>query len=327
MHNAFCEVDPNGPRKAGGACNENTLNVGREGMKKLSFLYLPAAVCTVFAVFGIAGNLSAQILIGHYTFDGDGVDGSGSANNLVPQSGIGWSTAGGSTGSTWFTSASPTAVFPGSGTSAVATSWFDGSAVYGAVNSWYNGLAQGENGLTLSFWFNTGLSTGVQYLFSESRLVSGTSTAYALYLDSGKVNLLVRTDTGVTLSAGNVSSTTFSAGLWYHVVFADHDGATTLYVNGALDEGFGGYTPDGALSITTTSLGSLYRRNASSTYGFNGLMGDFQVYDGALNAEQALQLYQTGAIPEPAAMALLLGAGALGLALRAKAIRRRLAGR
>lgn len=117
----------------------------------------------------------------------------------------------------------------------------------------------------------------------------------------------------------DIVSVGLSANNWHHVVATGSTvaGELNLYVNGVLvgtDSSLAnGITLNGADGVNGGSAHITVGANSPDFRVFDGLIDEFALYGTALDANTVATHYATGAVPEPASVALLLiGAGLVG---------------
>jgi len=187
---------------------------------------------------------------------------------------------------------------------------FDGSGDY--VN--FGDVDQFEfrdNDFTISFWFKTEGAHDAESIISKYDIYLGKQWLFQQTSDN-KINFATYyTETG----GDGLVSTEGYINQWTHVTAVRDGSAKYLYINGVFDstgicngivEGTTAPVLIGAISATAGTI-SYYQF-------FNGKIDDVRIYDYALSANEAYQLYQ---IPEPATICLL-GLGALNLICRKK---------
>ncbi|MFA5291585.1 MAG: LamG domain-containing protein [Phycisphaerae bacterium] len=170
----------------------------------------------------------------------------------------------------------------------------------------------GGNDFTIAFWFKT---EGAHDIGGEN---SGTGNIISKYdINLGRQWLIQQTaDDKIHFDTYSVDSSTGGDGLvstggygneWTYVTAVRQGAAKYLYINGVLDNN-GVCNGIVAGTISPVLIGA---RSANDYYYrfFNGKIDDVRIYDYALSAAEANQLYL---IPEPATIALL-GLGALSL--------------
>lgn len=85
------------------------------------------------------------------------------------------------------------------------------------------------------------------------------------------------------------SSTTLSAGTWYHLAAVRNSGTTTLYINGS-SEGTTATTPNALTSVSKTAIGALASDSSSWIDHFDGLIQNVAMYSRALSAGEVYSL-------------------------------------
>lgn len=181
------------------------------------------------------------------------------------------------------TSVSGTAVFNYSGNSYGTDRFGNLSSAYSS--SWnyvpyatISGLPTGTSSRSISMWVKPEIVNSDNVLFSY-----GTNSGNAAYGGSFNATNMYQ----FSYSSNLAFQTSTSIGVWKHVVMTfETGGAAKIYVNGALVAS-GNYPAWNTGASTAFYLGSLF----GSTSSFNGLIDDLRIYNRAINAAEALELY------------------------------------
>ena len=180
---------------------------------------------------------------------------------------------------------------------------FDGSSQYLSVAhspSGTNGLPAYQPGraCTVAAWVR-GVPQTARYVFAEGNT---TNNSPLFLLQTGqsatfndRLDLLLRSTGGSTLVNHAVSSRPVFDGTWHHFACVDDAGAVQMYIDGQADTNFT-YTPAGAFTLNTTSLGALVRSNATGY--FNGAIDDVIIWARALSQAE-VQSVMTNSVPVP----------------------------
>lgn len=186
---------------------------------------------------------------------------------------------------------------------------FDGSSQYAEVthgaDSSLNGLPihESSGGYTVALWVKGPPDQVDKYLFAEA----STNNSTPLFLiqtrnnfsndPPGKLDVFLRTSGSTTLLNHVHSASTVFDNTWHHIAWVDDHGAVRLYVDGRLDAAKFNYvfTP-GALTLNTTSVGALVRKNVSGF--FQGAIDSVAVWERVLSQAE-VQSLMTNAIPTP----------------------------
>ncbi|MFA5204732.1 MAG: LamG domain-containing protein [Lentisphaeria bacterium] len=175
--------------------------------------------------------------------------------------------------------------------------------------------------LTLELWMKTTSTTNSRllswYAYATGGAASGGQGLYGLYFyDDGRVSFDVRGDENKYRSV-IASTVNVRDGYWHQVVGVLNRTANTIsiYVDGQLiNTGFTTSPTPALTTITSSKLDTqltMGYQNSTSPIYFSGSLDEVAVYRTALTDADILEHY-TAAIPEPAAIALLLlGAGLL----------------
>ncbi|MBN2023271.1 MAG: LamG domain-containing protein [Pirellulales bacterium] len=166
-----------------------------------------------------------------------------------------------------------------------------------------------DQDFTVEAWVQYGVSGTAGPIVNEG----DTNAGFWLRIETtGKARFLLDYGTG----SANDSATsvgTYNDGAWHHVVgVADRDTGIYLYVDGQLAASdtslySGTRSVTSALPLTIGNIGAGY---------LNGMVDEVAIYGSALSAERIMAHYDAAYIPEPGALALLLGAVAAALILQ-----------
>lgn len=176
----------------------------------------------------------------------------------------------------------------------------------------------GSSNFTISFWMKTegshdigGEQSGKGDIIAKYNIEAGRQWIFQ-QTDDGKINFATYHSNSMYGGDGLVSTEGYF-GEWVHVIGVRNGTTKYLYINGVLNN-----TASCTDIITGCStqlrVGCIYSPQ-SSTYNyqfFNGKIDEIRIYDYALSANEAYQLYT---IPEPVTFALF-GTGALLLRRR-----------
>jgi hypothetical protein len=145
---------------------------------------------------------------------------------------------------------------------------------------------------TMAFWIKAPAQTN-RYIFAHG---SGTDNDPLLILQSGnatgvnstKLDVIIRNDTGGVQINHLVSSAAVFDGAWHHVVWVDDFGQVRLYIDGQLDSANFNYTPTGTYTYNSTAIGTLVRAAIAGTgNSLIGTLDEFSIWKRALTAEEA----------------------------------------
>jgi len=144
----------------------------------------------------------------------------------------------------------------------------------------------GSQNISYSLWFKADSVTGVNTLLSKWSNNS-THQEYILYTNGNSLVL------GVLQAGAEVTKTSISTGVWYHVVITmSSSKAVQLFVNGSF---IGSKTSSGSVSGTDSEI--RFGQNSNSNY-YDGLIDEVTAFDFILNSGQITTLYNSG-IPLP----------------------------
>jgi hypothetical protein len=203
---------------------------------------------------------------------------------------------------------------------------FNGSSTYLSILHTSDNSATGlpiyrAGSYTITMWVK-GAAQTAKYLFTEGNN-SGTNQNVLLILQTGqaaannaKLDVIIRSDTGataVTLVDHRVSTNVVFDNTWHHVAWVDDRGAVKLYVDGNPDPANFNYTPAGAFSFNTTTVGSLIRTAVATGNIFNGQMDDLGLWERPLSQAEVQQVMTSSLqapVPEFPPLILAQPAGA-----------------
>lgn len=159
---------------------------------------------------------------------------------------------------------------------------------------------------TVSFWVRgNGLGQNDRRVFAEASTVNSNSLfnmGTDLLGASESLAFYIRGDSGVLpVSQQTLSFTPVFDGNWHHVIYTDNKGQAILYVDGLPDRSFNYNRPTS--TFTNVSIGAIAR--AAPSHYFNGSMDEVRVWERALSAEEAVQIYQSQ--PEPSTTFAITG--------------------
>ncbi|MDB4335722.1 LamG domain-containing protein [bacterium] len=164
---------------------------------------------------------------------------------------------------------------------------FDGSGDFIELGDSDDIISTSQANVTLMCWVKPQEEAGNQYIFSNRRSSSSSNFSLRMHSDSGiKFNGLIYTGTG--LSTTLTSTTTVTAGTWYHVAITAKANEQKIYINGQLEHtltlGFGMIpSTDGC---TIASFGS--------TNEYEGLVSELAVFNAYLTGNAVLAAYNSG---------------------------------
>ncbi len=251
-------------------------------MKRFALYLLTGAAVALAALQSLAQAPFASNLVAYYPFNGNALDASSNGNNgtiigaVVPAV----DRFGTSNGAYYFN---------GSGSSAIEI-----------TNTLYN---IGQPGYTISGWFaSSNVASGeIQVLFN-SIPETGTSIAY----DYPSVGYALGSCSGgwdVLNSFG--SKTNYTNGAWHQFVFTKSNAVYTTYIDGALDSQITNSAATAYNYAVQGIIGSITPINPGYIQTFIGKLDDFRIYNRALAASEAQELYYYESVqacpPHPAA--------------------------
>ena len=141
------------------------------------------------------------------------------------------------------------------------------------------------NGITISLWLKA--NTLEIYDAVITKTSNGTwYDGYGMwYSNTSGINFFVNNFAGI--GAGTANASSFTTGLWYHVVGTYDKAYVKLYLNGLLKSS-SAFTAN----ITTTTHNLEIGRGTSNLYNWNGTIDEVQIYNLSLSAEQILAIYK-----------------------------------
>lgn len=166
---------------------------------------------------------------------------------------------------------------------------FDGENDY--VNALHSASLMVTTNLTLSCWFNTQKLNAYQQLLAKRSGGGGTKGYGLLILFDNKISGVIDDGTGANTTT---STTTVTAGVWYHVAFVRDNGVQRLYVNGVLE------------TTTTYSIGDISNTEplrigarGDLLSWFEGIIDEVRIFNRALSTDEILNLYIHGIHSHP----------------------------
>lgn len=169
---------------------------------------------------------------------------------------------------------------------------FDGVDDYcGTPDDAFNSYEQGS----VSIWFqmiNTPAVSTSYTLFSAGQSDGSGYLAFYLYNNGGNVELRIQNSTG---GLGQGSTTTFSAGRWYHLVVTCNGSDWDAYVDGVeetVSANPGTWFADVGGTSTHYTIGAL--RRTSLALEANAYIADVEVYSQEISAADVLAIYNFG---------------------------------
>lgn len=149
-------------------------------------------------------------------------------------------------------------------------------------------LRPGTGDFSLSLWVNPDTISGLKVLAGKtSGQTAGTSLGWWLAQTAANKFAFTVSKSGDSSTA--TSTTTLSAGNWYHIVCVRSSGAPKIYVDGTLEDT--GTTPS-VISIDGTD--TLYFGSENSNSHFDGELFGAALYNDALSADEVTYLYNFG---------------------------------
>ena len=137
------------------------------------------------------------------------------------------------------------------------------------------------NAMTISFWVNYSIAIATnQRLFQ----LDPTTPIYILATTTNYMTFYYNT---ASVLLTNPTANPFALGRWHHVAWVITPTTWTIYVDGV---------PNTATVATTipTTLSTSYIGKGTSDDVFSGYLDDFRIYNTALSADQAYDIYDSG---------------------------------
>ena len=150
------------------------------------------------------------------------------------------------------------------------------------INNTFDTIITGTN-FTISSWVNLDSVTSNQLKF----IFTNESLQFAI---TDKITTYLRGASGYFLSPFN-GNTTLTTGEWYNVVLVKSGSDYTYYLNGSPDGTVNNSTAVVNSSQTTSRIGMFFQ---NSTYAFDGLLSNVQIFNTALSGLEAETLYNYG---------------------------------
>ena len=146
--------------------------------------------------------------------------------------------------------------------------------------------------LSVAVWFKTSTTTGARALVNK--YLAGSRNGYQVFLSNGSLCASYFKDaasyvydgSGCTLPAAG-----YNDGQWHQAVFVVDASGGRLYVDGALKASRAWTGAAGAPTTTREMRLGHYQGGSSSTAYLPGAVGELQVYNRALSADEVLALY------------------------------------
>jgi hypothetical protein len=166
---------------------------------------------------------------------------------------------------------------------------FDGVDDYVDVGDPADGsLDFGTENFSISAWVKQSDLGTFGGVFSKTSVTNGLG--YGLHIEDEN-RFYFRTGIAGWDKTAVTSNTSISTDTWYHVVGVREDTTLKIYVNGSLDNSTTGTLRD--VDNTVSAVIGRFYGNFDGHY-HNGTIDDVRIYDGALSAEEILQLCKEG---------------------------------
>tara|TARA_R100000773_G_scaffold466_4_gene806 strand:+ start:425 stop:1534 length:1110 start_codon:yes stop_codon:yes gene_type:complete len=165
---------------------------------------------------------------------------------------------------------------------------FDGTGDFIDLGNSDDIISTSQANVTLMCWVKPEEEASNQYIFTNKRTNSSSNFSLRIYSDSGiKFNALIYTGTG--LSTTLYSTTTVTAGTWYHVAVTAKANEQKIYINGQLEHTLTlafGMSPSATDECTIGSFGSGNE--------YEGLISELAIFNACLTGNAVLAAYNSG---------------------------------
>jgi hypothetical protein len=168
---------------------------------------------------------------------------------------------------------------------------FDGDGDFIELGNSDDIISTSQANVTLMCWVKPEEEAGNQYIFTNRRTAGSSNFSLRMHSDGGiKFNGLIYTGTG--LSTTLMSTTTITAGTWYHVAITAKNGEQKIYINGQPEHTLAlnvGMSPSTTESCTIASSGGIGDGNF-----YEGLVSELAIFNACLTGEAVLAAYNSG---------------------------------
>ncbi len=163
---------------------------------------------------------------------------------------------------------------------------FDGTGDFIELGESDNIISTSQANVTLMCWVKPQEEAINQYIFTNKRVSGSSNFSLRIHTDI-KFNALIYT--GSSLGSTLTSTTTITAGTWYHVAITAKANEQKIYINGLLEHtvtlGFG-MAPSATDECTIGSFGSGNE--------YEGLISELAIFNACLTGEAVLAAYNSG---------------------------------
>lgn len=150
---------------------------------------------------------------------------------------------------------------------------------------------------SVSFWINATPTATDKYIIHQGKNDSATPFWGIGYYDatgsSFRLRMFIRDDANNVISGSGYLTNPLVHGRWYHVIITDHGGSMKCYVDGVST----GLTPSytrATITLNQTAFGAVWRTTVANYFG--GKLAVVKIFNSALTADQALELYISGSV-------------------------------
>lgn len=164
---------------------------------------------------------------------------------------------------------------------------YNGSAYHTVAD---NSTLKPTNAISISMWVNITSTSSYQMLLAKGEN-SGDTRSYEVrcYASTTQLEMQMRAGGGSYIQFR--TTTALTTGVWYHVLFTRTGTTNAIYINGIQETLAANTTNAGNIDYSTDSLW-FGQRNGS--FRFNGKLDEVSLFDTALTAENAKELYNGG---------------------------------
>ena len=157
-------------------------------------------------------------------------------------------------------------------------------------------VADGGNALSVSFWARqTALGTNQTFVAKWDYQTQGSWAIQTDNTITSKLKLFIPTSLTDIGTGYNVTTpaSSWSAGVWHHVVFTYPGGAAKVYIDGVSQSLTTQGSAPAAMQASTASV-KIGKFGGTLDRYFNGIIDDVRIYNRALSPAEAKLLYNLG---------------------------------
>ncbi len=167
---------------------------------------------------------------------------------------------------------------------------FDGTGDFIELGDSDNIISTSQANVTLMCWVKPQEEASNQYIFTNKRVHNSSNFSLRILSDSGgilKFNGLIHSGGGSLNQP--FSTTTVTAGTWYHVALTAKANEQKLYVNGVAEA-----TTNGGLNMSPSATDECTIGSFGSGSGYEGLISELAIFNACLTGEAVLAAYNSG---------------------------------